>query len=392
MASEAAALAEGGLSVRDRVERLRSEYFTVCQDFGEPPAPFVLRALDAGAIDERVELNLSATSPLAEGVKLEDRQVAVLAEALVVVADVLPLRALDLSFHAAGDKAARALGLYLKRSRSLQRLQLQGNSIGPLGGEALAEALLEHQSLASIDVSHNPLGDRGVAAIARALSGLHNASLRDFRADCTEAGMQALVDLATSLRTNATLRSVSVAHAKVASVEDESTIHFAEALGLNATLEELSLAKQGIHDVGCMWLGEYLQRNRTLRRLDLSGNNITSTGVEYLRAALAAPGCGLQWLDLSNNCIADEAAEELEAAIAANKSLRFLGLATTSLTDVALVRIAAALRVNQSLEGVTLAGNLFGVEARKAFQQLLADHAASALRAGRELDFFPLVM
>ena len=54
----------------------------------------------------------------------------------------------------------------LKENRTLQQLDVTGNSIGVGGAAALAEMLKESRTLQQLNVTSNSIGDGGAIAIA----------------------------------------------------------------------------------------------------------------------------------------------------------------------------------------------------------------------------------
>ena len=75
----------------------------------------------------------------------------------------------DLGHVGLGDAGARAVGLVLSFTSSLQVLKLSNNSIGDEGARVIAEALKQNTLVTTLDLSNNSIGDEGVRVIAEAL-------------------------------------------------------------------------------------------------------------------------------------------------------------------------------------------------------------------------------
>ncbi|KAG1970312.1 NACHT, LRR and PYD domains-containing protein [Pimephales promelas] len=84
---------------------------------------------------------------------------------------------------------------------------------------------------------------------------------------------------------------------------DSGTRHLSDLLeDPQCKLEKLGLRSCDISDGGCAGLSSALRSNLSLRELDLSGNNITESGVKQFSDLLKDPQCKLEklWLKCSN--------------------------------------------------------------------------------------------
>ena len=136
----------------------------------------------------------------------------------------------------------------------------------------------------NINVNFNNLGKDVGFRIMSALA--TNDTLTSLNMGNTELDQRGICALAIALRSNTTLRSVDISSPRLFSISEEATVHLAQALCENHTVEELSLAKHGTQDFGAEWLARALEANRGLTRLDLSGNKIGTTGCAALAAKL----------------------------------------------------------------------------------------------------------
>ena len=87
----------------------------------------------------------------------------------------------DLGHVGLGDAGARAVGLVLSFTSSLQVLKLSNNSIGDEGARVIAEALKQNTLVTTLDLSNNNIGDEGGKAIAEALHRSTSVTFLDFK-------------------------------------------------------------------------------------------------------------------------------------------------------------------------------------------------------------------
>ena len=147
------------------------------------------------------------------------------------------LRHLYVGTNGVTARSAAALADYIAGDCALESLYLSCNRLGDEGVEAIAPALAVNRTLRRVSFASNRIGPRGAAALARALA--ENTSI-------------ALLDLGFT----------------------KATVAVGELGNL--------LGDDGAHAMA--WL---LERNGTLRVLDLLHNYISQRGVNAIRSALA---------------------------------------------------------------------------------------------------------
>jgi Ran GTPase-activating protein (RanGAP) involved in mRNA processing and transport len=121
----------------------------------------------------------------------------------------------------------------------------------------------------------------------------------------------------------------------------------AAALALNTTLTSLNLSCRGFVAADAHELAGALERNRTLKVLDLDSNNI-GDGSRLLAAALERNN-SLTALFLTSNNIGDDGARYLAAALERNNSLTWLGLYNNNIGEAGAAAFRAALETNCTL-------------------------------------------
>lgn len=208
-------------------------------------------------------------------------------------------------------KDITALANTLKVNRSLQILRLGENCFGDVGGKALAGALWVNTTLTHLDLFDCMLEDitplTGVLKVNRSLQILYLGK--------NPFGSKSITELADALKVNRFLKILSLSHSNLIDAEGKA---LAGALKDNTTLTELGLGYCDLKDIAP--LAEALKVNRSLRKLNLTGNKFRDAGGKALVAALKV-NITLTELDLG---FCDGAYGEIDVInerLAANKAL-----------------------------------------------------------------------
>lgn len=285
------------------IQSFSSLYKSTCQDFNQKPKDSIVNSLDLIITDNLdphvLDLCGNPVSFSAPNIpRITDEQVFPLFEVLGHLMPNSPFSSINLSFNHIRNHGANALAVFLTHSQTLTGLNLRGNDIGEAGCIKMAENLSTQMTLKSLDLNTNPIGDTGMSKLADSL--VANTTLTDLDIGNTELSTLTLVKMAVALTTNKTLTKLNIDKCLVGSIQEETTIHIAKALAKNATLTDLSMANHRIRDHGANWLAEYLGKNKTLQRLNLSCNYIGTDGVCALAAGISNRPVGCEIL-LDNN-------------------------------------------------------------------------------------------
>jgi hypothetical protein len=207
--------------------------------------------------------------------------------------------------------AVRALAAAVQRNSSLHTLALSSNLICSSAVGHLVASLGGHASLTTLHLAHNPFLDAGGTALAAALP--------------------------------------------------------------STRVSDLSLAFTGVADRTCEALALVLAGDApALRRLNLSGNCISTAGCASLAARLGP----LAELDLAANTRMDAAAAVAIATALGGSALRSLRLAGCKVDRKGCSRLAAALLTSSHLAHLDLSSNHFGSAGSDKLAWALGDCAA----------------
>ncbi len=195
----------------------------------------------------------------------------------VAVRDSQFLKRLNLAGNAIGSYGLGAFAMKgLRGNVSLQELVLDSNDIGDEGLVALVASLGAHPSLVELSLFDNAIGMSGLNALAAALSkktlGLHRLNLAR---NCLQK--DAATPLASLLSTNETLLSLDVSDNALGGSRLDTVIvlskgfdgmsMLAESLAANKTLLSLIIAGNAVGKAGMRAFSDMLAVNKSLRRV-----------------------------------------------------------------------------------------------------------------------------
>ncbi|KAM4692731.1 leucine-rich repeat-containing protein 34 [Discoglossus pictus] len=347
---------------------LKQTYIEACADLKQPVNSFIVEMLIQLEQDEQYSSTLKICG--------NNRMVPV---KRIVDEDFIPITYvlnqnhfitnLDLRYNNLTDSGAAYIAKYLKENTSLLYINLMGNDIGTEGAEHIAKSLHRNESLKSLRMTGNKIGNNGGMFLAAMLQ--INSTLEELDLGDCDLGIQSLIAFATVLSQNRSMKSINLNRPLFYVLQEDTTIHIAQMLKVNNTLQELHLSKHEMTDHGVERLCEALKENSTLKYLDLSCNKITRDGVKCL-AELLKTNTSLEILDLKSNRMEDDGAIYLAQAIYLdNKNLKALSLVSNNITGKGLKALAIAMKSNNYLVCIYIWGNKLDEDACVAFADLL---------------------
>jgi len=330
----------------------------------------------------------------------------------VVIAALLHLprlRELDVAGNDIGVKLGERLAEHFTKAGNytakmpcgLLSLNVARNKLGVLGGLGLAKALNANGTLRHVDCSHNGLDAKVAALVGEALEEFQESGVVLRAAHCASLvlagnaiGAEAAVGVFNSLRvsvvTSVDLSRCSIgpfAGATIGACLRRHTIQWKRlnlegndlgkdganpifwALRLNCSLVELYLASNGLGpDFGTQRdafgsfgnsLAAALERNYTLRRLDLASNGLSvECGIGFAEALSENPA--IVSINLEHNGFDRAAADAIAIKLESDRQLRSINLRSNFASWDGGVRIAQALEVNVTLVHLDLSNNHLG--------------------------------
>ncbi|GMF09144.1 unnamed protein product [Phytophthora lilii] len=308
-------------------------------------------------------------------------------------------RALFLGACLAGSQAAPTL--LLRKEHNKRAFDFSHQGLGDSFIVRFAACLPELPLVECINVCDNRLTDAGISCLLRALE--NKPHLTSLDVSSNPIGVDAANVLRGYLRSNlCTLRVLTL---NEVSLSDHECARLAKALQHNKSIERLLLRgnqvglqmlatneKTPVDEeeeedededdgekrkkvlTGGQAVGAMLMANLTLQHLDLSWNQLRTTGTAFIAAALPL-NYQLRELDLSYNSIGNKGALALARALRSGARLRRLTLSYNGISPRGGVGLASGLAVNSSLSMLILDGNPLGAQGGKALM-----HASCAPR------------
>ncbi|XP_017785358.1 PREDICTED: leucine-rich repeat-containing protein 34-like [Nicrophorus vespilloides] len=295
---------------------------------------------------------------------------------------------LDLAYNDVTDDGIHILAeVLLGRENNLEHLNLVGCNITHVGLQMISDKA-PMLKLKTLRLTANNITSKGGPSFENIL--LHVPTIENLDAGDTHQTLVSTPYFCSSLRmdigNNRSLKSLDIS-----GVIPISCWHFTlppqladqmgELVKMNETLIEMHLQKCNFdgHDMELLLLG--LERNTTLRLLDLGHNRINNYGGEVLSRWLIN-GPNLLGLNLAGNMIGNIGAKALAKAIPETK-LRLLDLSMNRIEDELLCKILHSLKKKYRIRMVFLWGNKFGQASMKIMQM----HLAIGLYEQEHVDF-----
>jgi Ran GTPase-activating protein 1 len=246
----------------------------------------------------------------------------------VAIADIVAaspgLRDLRFASSRGGNAGGIALAKALRSATGIERIDVNDNTFGVPGSTALAQSVRFCASLVHLNVGDISMGDEGLAALASGLVRGPVHSLAELNVSANEISAEGAKALARIVRRLTRLR---VLRAEENELENTGAAYVARAItrrhvfraraGIPKaeadTLEEVNLADNMIRNHGGLELARaaaaHLPRLRLLR---LSGNELTTAGVERARAVLESAGLAAALASMDDEEGGDDASTEEE--------------------------------------------------------------------------------
>jgi Ran GTPase-activating protein (RanGAP) involved in mRNA processing and transport len=225
------------------------------------------------------------------------------------------------------------MALAIKRTHTLEDVDLSCNELGAEGCIAIADALRINDSLQCLNLYCNGVRDDGALALAHMLR--KNSCLRILNLSCNAISPVGVKDLCEALKMTSQACQPSL-----------------------TTLRVFNLSRNGLREDGALYVADMLSSNSSLQCLDLCQSDIpdSHTAAKAFSHALAN-NTSLLTLKLCRNRIGDVFACELAHALEKNKTLRVLDLSyNDKVTSEGALAIITSLKVNPRFHALTLRG------------------------------------
>ncbi|CAF1611832.1 unnamed protein product [Rotaria magnacalcarata] len=231
-------------------------------------------------------------------------------------------------------------------------------------------------SNATLEVDNKKLSPTDIKRIVSALK--QNNKVKQLRVvfGCHDV-IEILVEV---LNVNRTLTDLDISFG----MNDGDCVLIANTLINNRSLEKLTICRNEITSVGCKAIGEMLKSNITLKYLKICRNNLRDEGVKFICEALminqtlcrldiyqtkmSANGCAfvaqmlrmnrtLTLIDIGDNSINDDDITVIANALKSNSTLIELDAKWNKISEIGALALIDTLTVNRTLKTVKLQFN-----------------------------------
>ncbi|XP_060066920.1 leucine-rich repeat-containing protein 74A-like [Ylistrum balloti] len=215
---------------------------------------------------------------------------------------------LDLSNNKLGPLGVMYISEMLVRNNTLIELNLSETFPGPEGLEVLAEALQHNGSIRTLKLQGNNIEHTEVETIVRMLQSVR---LRELYLGHNSLGYQGFSALASAIERNTTLRTLDL---QWNHIRRDSAKQVCKAIAVNKGLHTINLAWNGLGKEGCIALCRSLPKNVTLQDIDLNSNRIDTTSLRFLLHGLVHNTC-LKCVRIGRNPLTTDGAKAILRAL-----------------------------------------------------------------------------
>ncbi|KAM8948289.1 leucine-rich repeat-containing protein 74A isoform 3-T4 [Lycaon pictus] len=220
---------------------------------------------------------------------------------------------------------------YFLRNMEESYMNLNHHGLGPNGTKAIAIALVSNTSVVTLELADNGLMEEGILSLLEMLQ--ENYYLQEMFPTMTLAlrGPKSFLNFFREIRLLSGICSFQA----------------------NYQIKTLDLSHNQFSDKGGEYMGQMLALNVGLQSLDLSWNHFYIRGAVALCNGLRANGT-LQKLDLSMNGFGNEGATALGEVLRLNSSLVYLDISINDISNEGISKISKGLEFNESLKVLKL--------------------------------------
>jgi len=316
------------------------------------------------------------------------------------------LQKLDISHQNICEDGAKAIGDGLKNNNTLQELIMAGTKLTDQGITTLMNALELNSGLKKLDLSDKFLASLvATNAISNYLHDNTSLQVLNLSSSRITNGLSELMRglfkntslhklalstnyfhdmgdiICTFLKENKTVLELDVSNC--INLRKMDFKEFYEGLTENKTLQSLNISRNNLYNSGLTCLAECLQKNCTLKQLDLSDNEIKiwESNHKQFCTKICQLCKSLQHLNISNNriffdkskaesnflsnnntllmlamsnCDISSSGTVLIAEVKVNTTLKILDTSHNEIYDVGIINIANSLKHNNSMEELNL--------------------------------------
>ena len=185
----------------------------------------------------------------------------------------------DWAYFTFSSQEAISISKGLKYSQTLCHFGLIKSYLKCYHIKFILASLFDHPSITSLDFSHNKIGDQSFKYFGKLLS-YTNCRLISIDLSNNNIGFEGALLFSLGLEKNLTLKYLNL---RLNRLGDEGSEFVFRCLMKNSALCTLNLSSNLLSEISCKILAETIAFNSCLISLDLSCNNLNETGGKYLQ-------------------------------------------------------------------------------------------------------------
>ena len=238
---------------------------------------------------------------------------------------IVPIKHLLLSNQCIGDRGAEVLARWQNLKPSLILLDLRSNNITHKGMENIAVIIKCSANLTHVSVADNPIGDDGIQLFSLVkLEHLIHSNIE--KVEMTEVGACALGDW---LERNNSLQSLVI---RYNNINDNGLTRILNTIP--STLVRLVASHCNITCDGAKNIGELLRTSNTLKHLKIPNNPIGDDGISTIACGITTnTSTALIELDVSYCEIHNQGIKSIVDVLERNKTLRSINISRNRIGD-----------------------------------------------------------
>jgi len=294
--------------------------------------------------------------------ELQEEGLSIMLKALK---NVGTLKYLNLQANRVNSLLAGEIAALITDNNVLDHLSLSNCMIQEEGFLKIADSLL-NATLIHLDISSNFITNNITAKLARGKVFLAKSQLKYLNVSQCDWQENSLTNILNATVNMSQLRCINLSGITMNDIEIQ---RLASSIIANDTLEQLVLAKCGIHSVEFTSVVDALKKLCTIKHLDFSCNLIADEVFPALVEAVSQNQ--IEHLDLSH-CLQAVKGSDLLTAITNRGTLQYLDLSYNDISDDEASCVATAITNNKYLYCVNLTNNLFGNQSLKIILKAMA--------------------
>ena len=279
------------------------------------------------------------------------------------------------------DKAANDIAAVISCNTLLQELDISDNDLRTTGAVTISKALQKISTLTKLYIGKNNITHKAADDIAAAIS--CNTQLQELDISNNELQTAGTIIISKALQSISTLTKL---YLDANMISDKAADDIAAALANNNWLQEFNMGLNEFTSSGITLCTKALCKMRGLRVLVIKGNYRITDETAYDIAAVVSCRTELQIFNLSNTCylstigirvisialqsvftlkklnisknnIVDDAADDIAAALSCNTRLQELDISINTLQTRGTIKIAKALQKISTLQKLYINNN-----------------------------------